>query len=189
MSGGLDSEGNRCIATIARPVRDGSDFNGKVRWVLEDLPRCPVAPAAQSPASVAADYWQRVTLPSPRPAIAPGWAITGKYAYLETNGELRKTFGTDTAFGPLAIEAQGAYFVDWGDGTTTGPHRVEGDPWPDGQITHTYIDVGTYDVVVTERWSAIWVFGPNSGSLAALGTVGRIDDLRVEQLQAVVRPG
>ena len=84
--------------------------------------------------------------------------------------------------------ATGKYYVDWGDGTTTGPHSVEGGPWPDGQITHEYIHIGAYDVVVTERWTATWSFGSESGTLDELRTVGRIDDFPVQQIQAVVAP-
>ncbi len=61
----------------------------------------------------------------------------------------------------------------------------EGGPWPDGRITHQYTDVGIYDVVVTERWTATWRLGAASGSLAELRTTGRIDDFPVEQIQAV----
>ena len=109
------------------------------------------------------------------------------FAYLETHGTTSHTF-TDpkTPFGPLTFVATGKYYVDWGDGTTTGPHSAEGGPWPDGKIKHEYIHVGTYDVVVTERWTATWSFGDRSGTLNELRTVGRIDDFPVQQIQAVV---
>jgi hypothetical protein len=41
-------------------------------------------------------------------------------------------------------------------------------------------------VVVTERWTATWSFGSESGRLDELRTVGRIDDFPVQQIQAVV---
>ncbi len=85
----------------------------------------------------------------------------------------------------MDIVATGRYYVDGGDGTTTGPHGQEGGPWPDGRITHEYLRVGKYDVVVTERWTAIWHFGAESGALSELRTTGRIDDFPVEQIQAV----
>jgi len=81
---------------------------------------------------------------------------------------------------------QGKYYVDWGDGTHTGPHSREGGPWPDGEIKHQYINIGAYDVVVTERWTATWSFGSESGRLDELRTVGRIEDFPVGQIQAVV---
>ena len=82
--------------------------------------------------------------------------------------------------------AKGSYTVDWGDGTQSGPHSFEGKPWPEGQITHDYLNVGSYDIVVTERWTATWRLGGESGSLRTLQTTGRIDDFPVEQLQAVI---
>jgi hypothetical protein len=139
-----------------------------------------------SPAVYAIRFGREVDLPDPKPAIAPGWAITGMPAYLETRGVRQRTYTSDTPFGPLELVATGRYYVDWGDGTATGPHDAEGEPWPDGKITHTYIHVGTYDVVVTQRWSATWRIGDANGTLSGLQTEGRIEDFRVEQVQAVV---
>jgi len=154
------------------------------------FPPCPgVAGGAIDPVVYAISFWQDIPLPKPGPFIAPGWAITGKYAYLETHGERQHTYTRETPFGPLVLTATGRYSVDWGDGTQTGPYDFEGGPWPDGEITHTYIDVGIYDVVVTEQWSATWRLGGESGTLSGLQTEGRIEDLRVEQVQAVVSTG
>jgi hypothetical protein len=154
------------------------------------VPRCPAqpAPAAQEtdPAVFAVRFWRDVPLPQPRPSIAPGWAITGKYAYLETHGERSHTYTSDTPLGPLVLDARGRYYVDWGDGTKDGPYDFEGRPWPEGRITHTYIDVGFYDVVVTEEWSSTWHIGAAQGELSGLHTEGRIPQFRVEQLQVVV---
>lgn len=136
---------------------------------------------------VATEHWESVTLPAPRPYIAPGKAITGLGAYLETRGALTYSYSNpDTVFGPLEIEARGQYFVDWGDGTVTGPHSVEGQPWPDGQISHSYTFVGSYDVVVEIRWTATWRFGDETGVLDELVTTGVIEDFPVGQIQAVV---
>jgi hypothetical protein len=142
---------------------------------------------AESAHSVAVRYWKEVLLPEPSPYIAPGRAITGMYAYLETRGTTTHTFTEpNTPFGPLTIVATGRYFVDWGDGTHTGPHSSEGGPWPDGEIKHEYLNVGTYDVVVIERWTATWSFGTEAGTLEELRTVGHIEDFPVQQIQAVV---
>ena len=161
--------------------------------ILANYPPCPVQPRApgtlapvETRAMVAARYWERVPLPKPRPTIAPGRAITGKLAYLETRGEIAHTYTNDTVFGPLRINATGSYTVNWGDGTTTGPHTFEGKPWPSGQITHDYLDVGNYDVVVTERWTATWALDGESGVLRTLQTTGTIGAFPVEQLQAVI---
>ncbi len=135
---------------------------------------------------VAARYWEQIPLPKPQPAIAPGRAITGKLAYLETKGELTHTYTNNTLFGPLEIVARGGYTVDWGDATTTGPHPFEGKAWPDGRITHDYLNIGKYDVVVTEKWTATWRLAGESGVLRTLQTTGRIDAFPVQQIQAVV---
>ncbi|MGI8984962.1 MAG: hypothetical protein ACR2HM_10620 [Acidimicrobiales bacterium] len=136
---------------------------------------------------VAARAWdQRVQLPKPQPSIAPGRAITGKTSYLETKGRVSFTYTEDTVFGPLQITARGSYGVAWGDGETSGPHAFEGQPWPGGQITHEYVNVGSYDIVVTEKWTATWSLDGESGILRSLQTTGRIDDFPVQQIQAVI---
>lgn len=153
-----------------------------------ERPRAPgVTAPAETPSMVARRYWELVPLPRPQPHIAPGRAITGKPAYLETRGDVTHTYTNSTSFGPLEIVATGRYYVDWGDGATAGPYTHEGGPWPDGRITHEYIDIGAYDVVVTERWTATWRLAGQTGQLRTLQTVGRIDDFPVQQIQAVLR--
>lgn len=142
---------------------------------------------AIEPGVVASEYWESFTLPSPHPYIAPGKAITGLAAFLETRSTLSFSHTTpDTVFGPLEIVATGSYYVDWGDGTRTGPHAVEGQPWPHGEIPHSYAHVGSYDVTVEIRWTATWRFGDQSGVLRELRTQGFIEDFPVGQIQAVV---
>jgi len=189
-------DGQTCVTTGYREVTDPTlgdaifqlpdqDLNN----ILATYPPCPAQPdqPAETPAMIATRYWEEVPLPSPHPHIAPGWAITGKLAYLETNGELQHTYTNSTPFGPLEIVATGAYYVDWGDGESSGPHSVEGKPWPDGEITHDYVWAKTYDIVVTERWTATWHLGGQSGVLRELRTTGTIDDFPARQIQAVIR--
>lgn len=190
-------DGKTCKTTGYRAVPPGGDValagidnRGAFDITRTDYPDCPPDPARpaepESPRTYAVRFWQEIPLPVPNPKIAPGRAITGKLAYLETRGEMRHSYATDTPVGPLRIEATGEYHVDWGDGSTTGPYTVEGHAWPDGEITHQYIDVGNYDVVVTERWTATWTLGAASGRLTELRTVGRIDNFPVQQIQAVI---
>lgn len=157
----------------------------------QEYPPCPTsepaAGVADTPGAFAARFWERIPMPTPDPRIAPGWAIVGKLAYLETNGVTQKTYSSDSPFGPLNIVATGRYYVDWGDGDTSGPHGSEGRSWPDGQITHAYQWAGTYDVVVTERWTATWSLAGQSGVLRELRTTGRIDDFPAREIQAVIR--
>jgi len=186
-----DAGGNTCVATGAWPLPAGSpvDTGAVYRLYTADAPYPPCPGGTGGPSVAAASFWQHVPLPTPQPSIAPGWAITGRNAFLETHGELHHVFRSDTPFGPLVVDAVGTYVVDWGDGETSWPYSVEGGPWPDGQISHVYINIGTYDVVVTERWTAVWHFGPNAGTLGELRTRGRIPGFPVRQIQAVVVPG
>jgi hypothetical protein len=163
--------------------------------VFVEYPPCPpgvqaAVPAGVAPAEtramVAARYWEQVPLPRPRPVIAPGRAITGKLAFLETNGEVSHRYTNATVFGPLEIVATGSYTVAWGDGQTTGPYRLEGRSWPSGQITHDYLSIGVVDILVTESWTAAWHLDGQSGVLRTLQTTGRIDRFPVEQIQAVI---
>lgn len=160
------------------------------------VPGSPSPPAnaapgtpAVTPAYLAAQFWQRARLPSPAPHIAPGRAITGKLAYLETRGTTTTTHAEDTVLGRLEVRATGRYYVDWGDGEKSGPHSVEGMPWPTQTITHEWTHVGTYSIVATEAWKATWRLGPASGTLPERRSEGRIDGFPVEQIQAVVISG
>jgi hypothetical protein len=174
-------------------VPDPNNVGGSGNYsnFYQDYPPCPLEPGTpamlDTPQAFAARFWETVPLPRPQPYIAPGWAITGKLAYLETRGRTTQTYtNADTPFGTLEIVATGRYYVDWGDGETSGPHSAEGKPWPEGEITHDYVWARTYDIVVTQRWTATWRFGSNTGVLRELRTTGRIDDFPARQIQAVV---
>ena len=205
-------DGNGCVTTGYKEVGTGRPADGAVpineqqfppgagpetdpyKFYYEDYPPCPEQPRAPGEpapvvtrAMVAARYWEQVPLPYPKPVIAPGRAITGKTAFLETKGEITHTYTSDTIFGPLQIVATGRYHVDWGDGKgEMGPYSLEGGAWPDGQITHQYINVGTYDVTVTEKRVGQWQLGGESGTLRTLETSGTIANFPVQQIQAVI---
>jgi hypothetical protein len=138
-----------------------------------------------TPGEVAEQFWGEIPLPKPQPRIAPGYAITGKRAYLETNGVLAQPFSRETPLGTLTLEAKGTYTVDWGDGTTTGPHDLEGAAWPDGGISHVYAHRGTVTVTVTEAWEATWRLAGQSGTLTGLSTNAAITDFPIQEVQAV----
>lgn len=199
-----DANGQGCVTTGY--VREGSSPTdaapdnpdqpeGAGGWnnIYAEYPPCPEQPRTPGQpapiltrALVAARYWEQIPLPKPQPLIAPGRAITGKPAYLETRGQTTSTYTSDTGFGPLRIDAVGVYLVTWGDGETSGPHSYEGKPWPDGHITHEYLTVGRYNIVVVEKWTATWSLDGESGVLRALQTTGRIDGFPVQQIQAVI---
>jgi hypothetical protein len=157
---------------------------------LQSYALCPNAavPAVLvSPAVRAARFWETIPLPGPKPSVPPGFAITGKLAYLVTNGTVSPpAFHQGTVVGALSISAHGSYQVDWGDGSASGPYSTEGLPYPNGIITHTYDNVGTYTLTVTETWTANWSLGTAAGTLQALHTEGVIERFPVQQLQAVI---
>ena len=145
----------------------------------------PPSAVAPTPGEVAERFWGEIPLPRPQPRIAPGYALTGKRAYLETGGVLSQPYERPTPLGTLTLEARGRFTVDWGDGTTTGPHADAGGPWPDGHISHVYEHRGTVTVTVTEAWEATWHLAGQSGSLTGLRTEAVIADFPVRELQAV----
>jgi hypothetical protein len=163
-----------------------------------NLPNCPATPANPGapplppidPAALAVQFWQTIPLPVPRPSIPPGYAITGKPAYLVTDGTIAPArYQRPTPLGPLVITARGSYLVDWGDGTLptwTGPYLHEGAPYPNGSIFHTYDNTGAVTVIVREVWTATWALGPAHGALNSLQTTATIAAFPVSQLQAVI---
>lgn len=148
------------------------------------------APAPVNPVDFAVQFWQTIPLPVPRPTIPPGYAITGKPAYLVTNGTLAPApYQRATPLGPLTIVAHGSYRVDWGDSTSptwTGPFESEGLAYPNGNIFHTYDNAGTVTVTVQEVWTATWSLGAATGTLEALHTTATIAGFPVRQIQAVI---
>ncbi len=186
-------DGQNCVATEYRRYDTPEEAQharqaDEERWsrLTRDFEMCPSAPApGGSAAADAQAFWGTVPLPRPGPHIAPGWAVTGRKSYLETGSAPTARFTRDTPRGQLVIDATGPYYVDWGDGTTGGPYNEAGAAWPNGTITHVYERVGTYDVVVTQRWSADWHLDGDSGRLGGLRTEGRIDDFPARELQAV----
>ncbi|HET9076526.1 MAG TPA: hypothetical protein VFN68_06315 [Acidimicrobiales bacterium] len=163
-------------------------------------PNCPAnppvagrpAPAlpALDPVTIAVQFWHTIPLPVPRPTIPPGYAITGKDAYLVTKGTTDPPpYIDDTPLGPLTVTATGRYLVNWGDVHQpgwAGPYASEGQPWPNGRITHVYDYASTVTVTVQEEWTAVWHLAGASGTLGGLRTTATIPSFRVEQLQAVL---
>ena len=153
--------------------------------IMLSFPRCPTAgPVPPDPEEVAIDVLERFPLPAPRPSIAPGRAITGLRAFLEPNMVQTYTGTRATELGDMAVAATATYMVDWGD-ERTGPHRGPGGPWPDGNISHVWTHMGTYDVVVTARWEVAWRVGGETGRLT-VPTEGELVDFPVNQVQSVL---
>jgi len=144
-------------------------------------------PPPPPPSAVAASYWSthgQDLLAVPKPYIAPGYALTGLPGYLQTGAPVAQHFGGSTPLGALSITAHGTFVVDWGDGQSA-TFTIPGGPYPTGTITHTWDMVGTYEVSVTEDWTATWSLGGQQGTLGALHTRGAIPAFQARQLESV----
>jgi hypothetical protein len=161
--------------------------NLQVAYAACPAPAGAAAPAVD-PATLAEEFWQTIPLPVPKPTIPPGYAITGKPAYLVTDGTIAPAaFVEPTPLGLLTVTAHGTYSVDWGDGSTGGPYTSEGTGYPDGQIVHTYDQTGTVNVALHEAWTATWTLGAATGTLGQLATQATIPGFDVRQIQAVIQ--
>lgn len=152
--------------------------------IVAGLPGCPST--VVSPEQVAYSFVREVGAPDPRPQIAPGHAITGKKAYLETPGSVETTIERSTMLGPLVLVFRPTTFtVDWGDGAGVDSFTAPGRPYPSGTATHVYTDADRYDVVVRQRWSVSWSLAGGSGTLGVTGAPSGIPRFEARELEAV----
>ena len=189
------SDGQRCvrIVSVAGDPTSAQARNNQntILNLLTYYPLCADSqppPNRPTPAQAADQAWrERVQLPSPRPYVAPGFAITGKRAYLELNAQptIDATFN---AFGyDVAITARSSLDIDWGDGITEANVTRQGGPYPDGDITHIYTHAKpTNTITVIQRWTADWRIGTTTGTItdAVLQTTGQFS-FETRELQAV----
>jgi hypothetical protein len=187
--------GQVCITFVSAVVNGAGLAGGEGRQLqlqlLNTYGLCPntalPTAVALNPAVLAQQFWQTIPLPVPRPSVPPGYAVTGRPAYLVTGGTVAPAAYTEaTPLGRLSVTATGSYQVSWGDGATGGPYAYEGEPYPDGSITHTYDNVGTVTVTVVEDWTATWSLGGATGTLRQLQTRATIPGFAVRQIQAVL---
>lgn len=191
---GRTPEGAQCIRLVdlVGPNEANSSLTAQAESLylraLATTPPCPApagAPAITStPTIEAARFWQQMDLPTLDPRIAPGKALVGLAAYLETGGAPSVTDGGDTPFGPLTITASRSTTVAWddGSGSTTGPHAGNGGPYPDGDIAWVYGRSGPRDVAVTQTWTATWAVGDASGTFTGRGTTATLFGFPVEEV-------
>lgn len=183
-------QGRRALAVRTDAAISGDIFGTSVWEVWQDmvaaLPACGARAGDPAEQSVFGFLYEYGT-PDPEPWIAPGFAITGKRAYLETWGPLsHRPEPVETPSGRLEVVfAATSFTVDWGDGTAPEEYASPGEPWPDGEASHVYVDMGVYDVVVAQRWQASWRLGDRAGEVILTGAPSVIDAFEVGQLQAV----
>jgi hypothetical protein len=194
------SNGSFCIDVSRTWVSDRvtaatANAANEVRWqvLLSQWGPCPgvqlPAGMAVPPSVIASTFWDQHgqdLLAHPVPEIRPGYALAGKTAYLEAGSPTTQTFSNATPAGALVIGAAGSFFVDWGDGSgMSGPYGDAGGPYPNGDITHVWVDAGAYTVTVYEQWTAHWSLGGQQGTLTTLRTVGQLPNFSVRQLESV----
>ena len=194
---GRTPEGEQCIRLVdligPDEANSGQTAQAELLYLraLATTTACPgpegLPAIASTPTIEAARFWRQMDLPTLAPRIAPGVAIVGLRAYLETGGAETVADGGATPFGPLTITAARSITVAWDDGpgSTTGPHRGSGGPHPDGDITWTYGRSGPRDVAVTQTWTATWSIGGASGTFTGRGTTATLFGFPVEEVQAV----
>ena len=162
----------------------GAPLQAIWQTIVAGLPGCPST--VVSPEQVAYSFIREVGAPDPRPAIAPGHAITGKKAYLETRGSVVTTETRPTILGDLVLEFRPTTFtVDWGDSSGTDTFTAPGLPYPSGTATHVYTHTGRYDVVVRQRWDVAWSLAGAGGTLGVTGAPSRIEQFEARELEAV----
>ena len=155
--------------------------------MVATMPACGAGATTNPPEQAAFAFLYTYDTPDPEPWIAPGFAITGKRAYLETRGPLTHTPApVETPLGRLEVAfAATSFTVDWGDDTPAEEYTSPGRPWPDGEASHVYTHIGAYEVVVAQRWQATWRLGDQTGEVILTGAPSVIEALEVDQLQAV----
>ncbi len=151
-------------------------------------PPCdPAAPATITPEEWVRTYVETTAPQRPEPGFVPPNGLTGEPMYLVTVAPTTWLHETaDTPFGPLTIVGEATVVVDWGDGGDPLRYPVAGEPWPDGQIVHTWTTTGTYDVTVRYEWDLDWSFASASGQLD-LPHTEILPAYPVTELQPVIR--
>jgi hypothetical protein len=166
------------------------------------VPACPpggpqgqARPPTPLEASYAAWYTQ-VVLPKPTLSASPTIAITGLDTFLTIGGPTTVTW-SGTALGmPVDINVTSTYDIDWDEpkpdaSKPNGAAKItgttsQGGPWPNGDLRHQYIERGSATIQVTQRWTAHWSVGSESGVLAdRLHTTSSLM-VPIQEIQAVV---
>ncbi|TML41199.1 MAG: hypothetical protein E6G27_08070 [Actinobacteria bacterium] len=161
--------------------------------LLRQHPFCPnsptrTAPQAASPAQIALLIWQtQIPLPHPAPYIAPGYAVTGKRAYLEIhdNPSLPPQHFNQLGY-DITVDAASTYDIIWGDGTQSTGITSAGGPYPNGNVSHVYDNTGNYTVRIVQTWHGRYTVNGLTGTIdSPLTTEGTIQGFPVHQIEAV----
>lgn len=102
-----------------------------------------------------------------------------------------------TALGQqVSLKVDSTYDIDWGDprpdeSKANGTARItgttsQGGPYPNGDLRHQYIERGGATIKVTQRWTARWSAGGESGTLADRLLTTSSLALPIEEIQAII---
>ncbi len=145
----------------------------------------PAAPPPPTPLEAAYYAWLYIIrLPSPTGKTQPTIGITGLDTFLTIGGPQTLVVDVPALGHAIHFDISSIYDVTWGDprpdGSRTGSavtrrHPDQGGPYPNGTLRHQYIERGTATITITQRWSANWSGGGESGSLPdSVETDGRL---------------
>ena len=171
------------------PVLLGKCERGTAQGFIEQIPGCnPNDPAVTAPPPPTPDEYVaafltelKALVPKPTLHVAPGWALVGKYAYLEAVAPLQYANTNGVIAWNCAV---GSSSIDWGDGTVESMSRANAGPWPNGSARHVYINKGFYDLVVSESWNCA-IDTPTGPAALGLDGVTPPLNLRADEIQAV----
>ncbi len=155
----------------------------------------PAAPPTAAEVAAQIWYWETL-LPDPGLATSPpNGAITGLDLYLSIGGPQHLTFDVAALGYDVRIEATSVYDVDWGDPrpdssphgeAVTEDHPNQGGPYPTGDLRHQYIDRGEVTITVTQKWTAQWTAGGESGTIEDRLVTSASRTIPVQEIQAIV---
>jgi hypothetical protein len=130
--------------------------------------------------------------PAPTINIAPGFAIPGLKAFLETGGDNTYASSANWVDGPVGWNCTIATSaINWGDGEVTKFNRSDTGPYPDGDVHHIYDEPGYVTVTVQEAWLCnVDIPSPTpltgAPTIIVNGPPAVIADFEIRELQAVI---
>lgn len=208
---GVDSDPNRgwCRGTRWELIADGEDVAARYQLRVDEYAElfavgqslfgvdpdvaCPAAGGDVLDRAVAEDVVRRYVrsdrLPRPVLEVPPGRGLTGMPAYLVTGHSLVHELtpvSVDLGMTQVSLSwsASGRSEVDWGDGTVS-IHEIGGQPWPDGEVVHTYIDRGTYRISVADTWTVSYRIAGLSGTVTETLAPVELPGFEVRERQSV----
>ncbi len=166
------------------------------------FPNCngTAGPPPPTPLEAAYEAWYWETkLPSPTMATSPpNGAITGLDLYLAIGGDQTLSYDIPALGYNVRLDVTSVYDVNWGDRkpdnssvlgrAVTKGHRTQGGMYPSGDLRHQYIERGSATIEVTQRWTATWSAGGQSGTIADRLATSATLTIPVQEIQAVLRP-